>query len=65
METKEKGEVGTWGGARKGSGRKKKYAKNVFFSATQEVADILDGLEGNRSDFINRCILQAVGEDVG
>lgn len=47
-----------WGGARNGAGRKKKYAKNVFFSATQEVADILDQLEENRSDFINRCIMQ-------
>ena len=48
----------SWGGARNGAGRKKKYAKNIFFSATQEVADILDQLEENRSDFINRCIMQ-------
>lgn len=53
----------SWGGARNGAGRKKKYARNVFFSATQEVADILAGLDGNRSDFINRCIVQSVGED--
>ncbi len=51
----------TWGGARKGAGRKKKYAKNVYFSATQEVADILDQVEGNRSDFINHCIMMAAG----
>ena len=57
METKEK----SWGGARSGAGRKRKYAKSVFFGATQEVADILDRLEENRSDFINRCILQATG----
>lgn len=52
----------TWGGARNGAGRKKKYAKNIFFSATQEVADILDQMEENRSDFINRCIIQAAGK---
>ena len=49
----------SWGGARSGAGRKKKYAKNIYFSATQEVANILDQLEGNRSDFINACILHA------
>ena len=51
----------TWGGARKGSGRKRTCAKRVFFSASQEVADILDACEGNRSDFINECILKATG----
>ena len=58
METEK---MKTWGGARKGAGRKKKYAKNVYFSATQEVADILEQVEGNRSDFINHCIIQAAG----
>lgn len=52
----------SWGGARNGAGRKRKYVRNVFFSATQEVADILDQLEENRSDFINRCITQASGK---
>lgn len=52
----------TWGGARNGAGRKKKYAKNIFFGATQEVVDILNKLEENRSDFINRCIIQATGK---
>lgn len=47
----------TWGGARKGAGRKKKYAKTVFFSATEDVAAILDAVDGNRSDFVNAAIL--------
>lgn len=49
-----------WGGAREGAGRKKKYVKSFSFSATQEVADILDSIEESRSDFINRCILSMV-----
>ena len=53
METEK---MKTWGGARKGAGRKKKYAKNVYFSA-----DILEQVEGNRSDFINHCIMMAAG----
>lgn len=52
----------TWGGARKGAGRKKKYAKTCFFNATQEVADILDAVIGSRTDFINACILKAAKE---
>lgn len=53
----------SWGGARNGAGRKRKYVRNVFFSATQKVADILDQLEEDRSDFINRCIMRASGKD--
>ncbi len=60
MDNSNKQFTKSWGGARVGAGRKKKYAKNLFFSATQEVADILDQLDENRSDFINRCIIQAV-----
>lgn len=51
-----------WGGARKGAGRKKQYAKNLYFSATLEVLDILEAHEGNRSDFVNECILKATRE---
>lgn len=58
MSTSNEQSPKAWGGARNGAGRKKKYAKNIFFGATQEVADILDQLEENRSDFINRCIMQ-------
>lgn len=50
----------TWGGARKGAGRKKTCAKRMFFSATEETLEILNSLEGNKSDFINECILKAV-----
>lgn len=45
------------GGARPGAGRKKMYVKQYFFNATKEVYDILEHLDENRSQFINRCIL--------
>lgn len=47
----------TWGGARKGAGRKKKCVKTLYFSASQEVLDALAAIEGNRSDYICECIL--------
>lgn len=52
----------SWGGAREGSGRKKKYAKTCFFNATQEVVGIIEAVTRNeRADFINQCILKSVG----
>lgn len=59
METNIDKTNGSWGGARTGAGRKKKCAKRMFFSASQEVLDILDSLEGNKSDYINECIIKA------
>ncbi len=59
MEENESQKNKTWGGSREGAGRKKKCAKRMFFSASQEVLDILDALEGNKSDFINECIMKA------
>ncbi len=50
----------SWGGAREGAGRKKKCAKRMFFSATEETLNILNSLDGNKSDFINECIIKAV-----
>ena len=52
----------SWGGARQGAGRKKKCAKRMFFSASQEALDILEALDGNKSDFINDCIIRASRE---
>lgn len=49
----------TWGGAREGAGRKRKCAKRMFFSASQETLDILESMDGNKSDFINDCIIKA------
>ena len=47
-----------WGGAREGAGRKKKYAKTLFFNATEEVVDIIEAVpRTERADFINRAIL--------
>lgn len=58
----EKESNNSWGGAREGSGRKKKYAKTCFFNATQEVVDIIKAIPRNeRADFINQCILKAAG----
>ena len=49
----------TWGGARENAGRKKKYAQRITFSATQEVVDILKGVDTNISDYICSCIQKA------
>lgn len=52
----------SWGGARKGAGRTKKYAATFYFGATEDVAGILEGVEKkDRSDFINQCINKAMG----
>lgn len=61
MNTTEEKAKNSWGGARKGSGRKKTCAMRVFFSANEEVAEILASHEGKKSDFINECILKAMG----
>ena len=46
----------SWGGARKGAGRTKKYAATFYFGATEDVANILAGVDKkDRSDFINQC----------
>ncbi|MBR1801051.1 MAG: hypothetical protein IJ767_06090 [Bacteroidaceae bacterium] len=51
----------SWGGARSGAGRKRTAVKSCTFYATPEVAAILAGIEGSKSEFINRCILRAAG----
>lgn len=52
----------SWGGARKGAGRTKKYAATFYFGATEDVVGILEGVDKkDRSDFINQCILKAMG----
>ena len=54
-----------WGGAREGSGRKKKYAKTCFFNATEEVAVIIEALpRTKRADFINQAIIAAASRGV-
>ena len=49
----------SWGGKREGAGRKKKYVRKYYFNATKEVNDILQAYEGDRTEFINLCILQS------
>ena len=56
------GKKSSWGGARPGSGRPKVSVKSYYLRATQEVADILDGVKGSKSQFVNDCILKAVGK---
>lgn len=48
-----------WGGKREGAGRKKTSVKTYFFSATQEVYDILEAVEGSKSSYICKCIILA------
>lgn len=62
MSTTNKTTSRSWGGARKGAGRTKKYAATFYFGATEDVAGILEGVKKkDRSDFINQCILKAMG----
>lgn len=50
------------GGAREGAGRKRKSVAYYGFRATQEVHEILQTVEGSKADFINDCILKAMGK---
>lgn len=62
MNTTSNEQPKSWGGARKGAGRTKKYAATFYFGATEDVANILDEVgKKDRSDFINECILKAMG----
>lgn len=45
------------GGKREGAGRKKTTEKRIMFGASAEVLGILEGIEGNKSEFINKAIL--------
>ena len=45
------------GGARKGAGRKRTTAKQYIVYATEEIRDILEAVEGSKSDFICKCIM--------
>lgn len=54
MEEQKKG----WGGAREGSGRKKKMGRNFNFRATPEVEAILDSVEGSKTEYINAAVLE-------
>ena len=54
MEQQEKKE--TRGGARPGSGRKKKSVCYYGFRASQAAHDFIEAAGGSKSDFINRCV---------
>lgn len=45
------------GGAREGAGRKRKSVHTYTVYATQEVYDIIEKVQGSKSDFICQCIL--------
>lgn len=46
----------SWGGAREGAGRKKKYAATYSFGAYADVAAILDEQGKERTEYINAAI---------
>lgn len=49
----------THGGKRNGAGRKKSVTGRYFgFNSTAEVQAILENLNGSKSEFINRAILE-------
>ena len=58
MEKVDENVKNSWGGARKGAGRKKSGVKYYGFLATQEAEEILSKVEGSKAAFINRCILE-------
>ena len=47
------------GGKREGAGRKRTTVKSYAFHAPQEVYDILEAVQGSKSEFICRCIIEA------
>lgn len=47
------------GGKREGAGRKRTTVKSYAFHAPQEVYDILEAVEGSKSEFICKCIIEA------
>ena len=50
-----------WGGARQGSGRKKKTCKTYGFNAPEEICSILEQLD-NKTDFICEAIMKLAKE---
>lgn len=47
------------GGARPGEGRKKLHAKYYGFNASPEAHEILEQIQGSKTDFINKAIIRA------
>lgn len=48
-----------WGGFRPGAGRKPTGSAKVTFCATPEAKRLIDEANGNKSQFISRCIVTA------
>lgn len=46
----------TWGGARKGAGRKKSSARSIALRIPDDVAAILDAVKGSKSAYIIAAI---------
>ncbi|MBR1688092.1 MAG: hypothetical protein IJ710_06105 [Prevotella sp.] len=57
----EKSEKSRRGGSRPGSGRPKTSVKTYYFGASPEVYEIMEAVEGSKSQFVNDCILKACG----
>ena len=52
--------TGKKGGARPGAGRpRKNIVKSYAFHAPQEVYDILEAVQGSKSEYICKCIITA------
>lgn len=45
-----------WGGSRQGSGRKRTAVKTVCIRVPEDVAAILDGVTGSKTDYIVEAI---------
>ena len=46
----------SWGGAREGAGRKRVSSKSISIRIPEDVAAVLDSVEGSKTDFIVAAI---------
>ena len=62
MENKNSSSAKNWGGAREGSGRKKKEIKTkmYYFTSTPEVDSFLSTITENRTAIINEAIARYI-----
>lgn len=56
MQDEIKQQPSGWGGARQGAGRKKSTAKSIALRIPDDVAEILDGVDGSKSAYIVAAI---------
>lgn len=56
MQNENNSQPSGWGGARTGAGRKKSTAKSIALRIPEDVAAILDSVEGSKSAYIVAAI---------